>query len=219
MNFSTIANLIVGILNAIAFYIIVSKSYKTKETDTRTKETETKETETNTKALETDTKAPTEKDPNAWYVSPDNLTQPKTTTEKDPNAWYVSPDNLTRYKGEWKNGLPNGKGVREFFETPTKDYSIIEGNFVDGFAHGHGRQTFRKTWEKMTPYYEGEFHKNNYHGFGEYHYGCGAYYKGEWSNNKQNGKGADYSIILDKTWVGTFLNDKRGVGEYYGGKV
>ena len=149
MNFSTIANLIVGILNAIAFYIIVSKSYKTKETET--KETETKETETNTKETETQTKAPIEKDPNAWYVSPDNLTQPKATTEKDPNTWYVSPDNLTRYKGEWKNGLPNGKGVREFFETPTKDYSIIEGNFVDGFAHGHGRQTFRKTWEKMTP--------------------------------------------------------------------
>ena len=204
MNFSTIANLIVGILNAIAFYIIVSKSYKTKETETKetetketeTKETETKETDTQTKELET-----------------------KVPTEKDPNAWYVSPDNLTRYKGEWKNGLPNGKGARESFETPTKDYSIIEGNFVDGVAHGHGKQTFRKTWEKMTPYYEGEFQKNNYHGFGEYHYGCGSYYKGEWINNKQNGKGADYSIIIDKTWVGTFLNDKRVDGGYYYGKV
>ena len=213
MNFATNANLIVSILNAIAFYIIVRKSYKTKETETQTKalETDTKETETKTKETETKTKE-TETETKALETDTKAL-------ENDPNTWYVSPDNRTRYKGEWKNGLPNGKGVREFFETPTKDYSIIEGNFVDGFAHGHGKQTFRKTWEKMTPYYEGEFHKNNYHGFGEYHYGCGAYYKGEWSNNKANGKGGEYSIILDKTWVGTFLNDKRGVGEYYYGKV
>jgi hypothetical protein len=208
MNFTTIANLIVSILNAIAFYIIVRKTPKLTTKPLLMEEPKTKETETQTKETETQTKETETKEP-----------EPKTTTEKDPNIWYVSPDNLTRYKGEWKNGLPNGKGVREIFETPTKDYSIIEGNFVDGFTHGHGRQTFRKTWEKMTPYYEGEFHKNNYHGFGEYHYGCGAYYKGEWSNNKANGKGGEYSIILDRTWVGTFLNDKRVVGEYYGGKV
>jgi len=86
MNFSTIANLIVGILNAIAFYIIVRKSYKTKETETQTKalESDTKETETQTK--EPEPKAPTEKDPNAWYVSPDNVIShnPRLQQKKTP---------------------------------------------------------------------------------------------------------------------------------------
>ena len=125
--------------------------------------------------------------------------------EKDVNKWYTIEDGLSRYKGEWKNGLPNGKGIKYFYKTD----SYIEGNFVDSFAHGYGKQTFEQTqtWEKTVPYYEGEFNRNNYDGKGEYHFGDGDYYKGMWKNNKYHGQGATYSLRSNRTWVGEYEND------------
>jgi hypothetical protein len=135
--------------------------------------------------------------------------------ENDVKTWYTIEDGKCRYKGEWKNGLPNGKGIKQFYKTD----SVIEGNFVDGFAEGYGKQTFEQTWEKMVPYYEGEFKRNNYNGKGEYHYGDGDYYKGEWKDGKYNGQGAAYSLRLNRTWVGEYDNDKKVVGEWYRGEL
>ena len=137
--------------------------------------------------------------------------------ERDINTWYTIEDGLSRYKGEWKNGLPNGKGIKYFYKTD----SYIEGNFVDGFAHGYGKQTFEQTqtWEKTVPYYEGEFNRNNYDGKGEYHYGDGDYYKGMWKNNKYNGQGAAYSLRINRTWVGEYENDVKGEGNWVKGEI
>ena len=123
----------------------------------------------------------------------------------DSNTWYTFADNKARYKGEWKNGLPNGKGTKHSY----KDDSYIYGNFVDGYTEGYGKQTFGQTWEKTQPYYEGEFKRNHFHGKGEYHYGDGDYYKGDWKDSKYNGKGAAYSKRLDSTWVGEYKNDEK----------
>jgi len=129
--------------------------------------------------------------------------------ENDVNTWYIT--NKGKYKGEWKNGLPNGKGIYEF----TATNSIIECNFVDGIAYGFGRQIFEKAWdEKTVPYYEGEFKKNHYDGKGEYHYGDGRYYKGEFKDSKYHGQGAEYSHIMRKTWVGEYYNDNKMKGEW-----
>lgn len=125
--------------------------------------------------------------------------------ENDVNTWYKFADGKGRYKGEWKNGLPNGRGTKHSY----KNDSYIYGNFVDGFSEGYGKQTFEQTWEKTQPYYEGEFKRNNYHGKGEYHYGDGDYYKGDWKDSKYNGQGAAYSKRLDKTWVGEYCNDEK----------
>jgi hypothetical protein len=135
--------------------------------------------------------------------------------EKDANVWYKFEDGKGRYKGEWKNGLPNGKGIKHCYKTD----SYIEGNFVDGFAEGYGKQTFEQTWEKTQPYYEGEFKRNNYDGKGEYHYGDGDYYKGMWKHNKFHGQGAYYSKLSDKTWVGEFKNDEKGEGNRVKGEI
>jgi hypothetical protein len=118
--------------------------------------------------------------------------------ENDVNTWRTIEDGKCRYKGEWKNGLPNGKGIKHFYKTD----SYIYGNFVDGFAEGYCKQTFEQTWEKMEPYYEGEFKRNNYQGKGEYHYGDGDYYKGDWKEGKYHGQGAAYSKRLNRTWDG-----------------
>jgi hypothetical protein len=135
--------------------------------------------------------------------------------EKDVNIWYKFEDGKGRYKGDWKNGLPNGKGIKHAY----KDDSYIYGNFVDGFLEGYGKQTFEQTWEKTQPYYEGEFNRNNYDGKGEYHYGDGDYYKGMWKHNKYHGQGAAYSKRLDKTWVGEYENDVKGEGNWVKGEI
>ena len=134
--------------------------------------------------------------------------------EKDVNTWYTIEDGLSRYKGEWKNGLPNGKGIKHYYKTD----SYIEGNFVDSFAHGYCKQTFEQTWEKTVPYYEGEFKRNNWVK-GEYHYGDGDYYKGMWKDGKYNGQGAAYSKRLDKTWVGEYKNDEKVEGNWVRGEI
>jgi hypothetical protein len=135
--------------------------------------------------------------------------------ENDVNTWYTIEDGKCRYKGEWNNGLPNGKGIKHFYKTD----SYIDGIFVDGFAEGYGKQTFQQTWEKTVPYYEGEFKRNTYDGKGEYHYGDGDYYKGDWKDGKYNGKGASYSHRLDRTWVGEYKNDVKGDGNWVRGEI
>jgi len=135
--------------------------------------------------------------------------------ENDATVWYKFEDGKGRYKGEWKNGLPNGKGIKHSY----KDDSYIYGNFVDGFSEGYGKQTFGQTWEKTQPYYEGEFKRNNYDGKGEYHYGDGDYYKGDWKDNKYHGHGAAYSKRLNKTWVGEFCNDEKIEGNWVKGEI
>ena len=135
--------------------------------------------------------------------------------EKDVNTWYTIEDGKCRYKGEWKNGLPNGKGIKHFYNTD----SYIDGNFVDGFADGYGKHTFEQTWEKTQPYYEGELKRNQYQGKGAYYYGDGDYYKGMWKDGKYNGQGAAYSNRLDRTWVGEYKNDEKVEGNWVRGEI
>ena len=135
--------------------------------------------------------------------------------ENNVNVWYTIEDGKCRYKGEWKNSLPNGKGIKHFYKTD----SYIDGNFVDGFAEGHGKQTFEQTWEKTQPYYEGQFKRNNYQGKGEYHYGDGDYYKGDWKDGKYHGQGAAYSKRLNRTWVGEYKNDEKVEGNWVKGEI
>jgi hypothetical protein len=135
--------------------------------------------------------------------------------ENDVNVWRTIEDGKARYKGELKNGLPNGKGIKHFYKTD----SYIYGNFVDGFAEGHCKQTFEQTWEKMEPYYEGEFKRNNWNGKGEYHYGDGHYYKGDWKDGKYHGQGAAYNPLLNKTWVGEYKNDEKVEGNWVRGEI
>ena len=135
--------------------------------------------------------------------------------EKDINTWYTVEDRTARYKGEWKNGLPNGKGIKHFYKTD----SYIEGSFVDSFAEGYGKQIFQQTWEKTVPYYEGEFKRNQWQGKGEYHYGDGDYYKGMWKDSKYHGQGTAYSNRLDRTWVGEYNNDEKVEGNWVNGEI
>ncbi len=144
--------------------------------------------------------------------------------EKDVNKWYyVLGGSVNRYKGEWSNGLANGKGVREYFGSSDNSHSIIECNFVDGSANGYGKQTFDITQddERFAPYYEGEFKNGKHHGNGTYYYGNGCYRKGNLIEHKFEGKGIYYDSFKKKTWVGTYVDDTRDIdnGVWIKGKV
>jgi hypothetical protein len=141
--------------------------------------------------------------------------------EKDVDTWYIIHNGETRYKGEWKDGLPHGKGMKEIFEGEHKDadgnlcnakgiprsWSIIECTFVDGLANGYGKQIYKQEGEKTQPYYEGEFYNGYHHGQGAYYFGNGSYYKGNFKEGKFHGMGYHYYVKKDKTWVGEFNND------------
>ena len=145
--------------------------------------------------------------------------------EKDVNKWYyyVLGDLVYRYKGEWANGLANGKGAKEIYGSPGVSHSILECNFVDGKANGYGKQTYDITRdeEEFAPYYEGEFKDNLQHGKGTYHYGNGCYRKGNLVEGKFEGKGFYYDSFKEKTWVGIYVDDKRDLdsGVWYDGEL
>jgi hypothetical protein len=128
-----------------------------------------------------------------------------------------------RYKGEWKYGMPNGRGTKEYFagtytnargqlcdETgkPTC-HSIIECTFVNGDANGYGIQYFDQTEsdEITVPYYRGYFKDGQQHGMGEYHFGTGSYYKGAFKFSKFHGRGIYYNHITNITSIGEYIDD------------
>lgn len=142
--------------------------------------------------------------------------------EKDVNKWYIIPgDEVSRYKGMWKDGLANGKGIKEMLGSSTCNHSIIEAEFKNGCANGYGKQTFdiTKDYEEYAPYYEGEFKDGNQHGLGTYYYGCGSYVKGNLVENKFQGQCINYNSKKNKTWIGTYVDDKKENGDWVDGEL
>ena len=132
--------------------------------------------------------------------------------EKDVNKWYIIlGSEVARYKGEWANGVANGKGIKEYLGSNGNSHSILECNFVNGSANGYGTQTYDITadHERFAPYYEGEFKNGKQHGNGTYYYGNGCYRKGNLVKNKFEGNGIYYDSYKKKTWVGTYVDDVR----------
>lgn len=161
-----------------------------------------------------------EKDKKDWDV----WTKETRYKEKDVNKWYIIlGSEVARYKGEWADGVANGKGVKEFLGSTGNSHSIIEGNFVNGSANGYGTQTFDITadHERFEPYYEGEFKNGKQHGKGTYHYGNGCYRKGNLVKGKFEGNGIYYDSYKKRTWVGTYVDDVRDLdnGVWHDGEI
>ena len=137
--------------------------------------------------------------------------------EKDINKWYPIYDGKILYKGEWKNGLPNGKGIKEYLERGESVHTFIECNFVDGKAEGYGKQTYDKTedFEEVAPYYEGGFKNNKHHGYGAYYWGDGDYLIGHYENGECNGFGIFYSKKRNMIWSGIYENGHKKTGEWF----
>jgi hypothetical protein len=135
--------------------------------------------------------------------------------EKDADTWYsISDDEQSRYKGEWKGGVPHGKGTKEVFEADSCEqprcWSIIEGSFINGFAEGYCKQTYKQEEGGDRPKtYEGEFHNGKHHGQGAYYYEDGTYHKGSFKDGYEHGVGYYYYPKTNKTWVGEFDKNRK----------
>jgi hypothetical protein len=137
------------------------------------------------------------------------------------DVWYELLNGALKYKGEWKNGLPNGKGIMEFIGDNNNSHSKIDcNNFVNGIAQGYGIQIFDKDDDEIViPHYEGEFKYNHHHGKGAYYFGDGSYHKGEFIEGKYHGKGIHYYTDTNETYIGTFFEDKRLRGVFIKGQA
>jgi len=146
--------------------------------------------------------------------------------ENHTNIWYISSDRKWRYKGMWKNGMPNGRGTKEVFagnqrneygETCDENgnlvcHSIIECTFINGVANGYGSQYYDQEIERgetSVPYYRGYFENGEHHRMGEYHFGDGSYYKGAFKMSKFHGRGIYYNHNNGRTTIGEYINDRK----------
>ena len=152
---------------------------------------------------------------------------------KDENTWYLVKDGKSQYKGEWKNGVPHGKGTKEIFAGEHRDsngipcdsdgktcyHSIIKGTFVNGIANGYGIQYFDMDINDSQSYYEGEFKDGHHHGQGTYYWGTGSYHRGSFVKSMFHGVGCYYESMTNKTWIGEYENDKQMEGRWVNGKL
>jgi len=137
-----------------------------------------------------------------------------------------------KYVGEYKDGIPNGKGKLYYSTDDNWNRLTYEGNFVNGIRQGKGTLTWKDggkydgEWvnDNMfngTYYYPngnkyiGYFLDSKRHGKGTFYWTNGDKYVGQWANNLRNGKGIIY--YSDGTrFEGIFKDDKRnGYGVYY----
>ena len=97
--------------------------------------------------------------------------------KKQGNITYA---NGAKYKGELKDGIPNGQG---FLSLP--DGGKYVGEFKEGIINGQGTFTFSDGRK-----YSGEFKEGKKHGQGIYTYPNGDKYTGGYKDGLKNGLGA-----------------------------
>ena len=99
------------------------------------------------------------------------------------------------YKGEIKNGIPNGQGV---FTYP--DGRKYVRQWKEGEINGQGTYASPSQWK-----YVGQFKDGKFHGRGIYYYPDGERYVGEFNNGIQHGKGS-LSYPDGRKYFGEFKN-------------
>ncbi len=83
------------------------------------------------------------------------------------------------YVGEWKNGLPHGKGTQTF-----AGGLRVEGTFEEGLKHGECRIVF-----PTGEVYSGSCMKDDQHGPGQIVWPNGDCYNGYWLGGRRDGEG------------------------------
>lgn len=118
------------------------------------------------------------------------------------------------YRGEIRNALPHGRGVRTWPRGP--DY---DGQWVNGVRTGEGRQ------QDGYGVYSGQWREDRRNGRGLQIYPSGDRYQGEWRNDKREGRGTMTwsGGVYEGEWRGdrrngqgteTYSNGTRFVGQF-----
>lgn len=88
-----------------------------------------------------------------------------------------------QFRGEFKAGLPHGKGVKTW---PSDDH--YEGDFVEGRKEGTGMYVWGRRSQWAGHRYTGGWLKDRRHGYGVYELPNGERYAGPWENDRFVGK-------------------------------
>lgn len=134
-------------------------------------------------------------------IAPSRVVTGEFEDGKISHGWVETDD--YSYEGEIRDGLPNGKGRKQYRD---KDYgtgvfkdgmqinngqfysnccqSLYEGEFRDGHKEGHGTEVFQNGDK-----YEGQFKDGMFCGKGEMKFNNGDVYKGDFDNGVFHGQG------------------------------
>ena len=141
---------------------------------------------------------------NANYASADSDTAYVDSMAADTMEYYgedysygyheVTYEDGSIYKGEFKDGNPDGKGVMEWPNAKNGELRKYEGEFTNGTFNGKGRAEFS---DGST--YDGSWSKGNKHGYGvitwpydENHPDYMVQFEGNFKNGLRSGKGTAY---------------------------
>ena len=111
------------------------------------------------------------------------------------------------YIGEFKNEIPNGKGIKYY-----KNGNILyDGDFINGKYEGNGKEIYGEGF-----YYIGQFKNNLRNGKGTEYYSNGNIkYDGDWINDKREGNGK-YILEDGIYYIGQWKNGlKHGKGTMF----
>ena len=96
---------------------------------------------------------------------------------------YTGFDSKLIFKGEYKNGLRNGKGT----EYDRAGELMFEGEYLNGLRNGQGKEY---SLGKLV--FEGEFLNGKKNGKGKEYFDGELKYEGEYKNGERIGKGKEY---------------------------
>jgi hypothetical protein len=105
-------------------------------------------------------------------------------------------NNGTKYKGQFRNGQPYGKG-----ELKDIDNSLYEGHFVNGEKIGSGKIKYIS-----GDTYTGDWYNDKKHGKGIVNFSNGCKYEGQWFDNYAHGKGV-FTYANGCSYEGQWIND------------
>ena len=125
------------------------------------------------------------------------------------------------YKGHFKNGKENGKGIMTYNNAITQENYKYSGNFVDGIRDGYGVINYGENF--FIKKYEGIFKEDKpFSTYGIAYFKSGDIYEGFFDTNHRKDFVGNYSFydtvskIINENYFGGFLDDaKQGLGTIY----
>lgn len=153
----------------------------------------------------------------AWFVPWDDAVYPDGSPKLEPaganTVILYSPAGAVAYRGEWRDGRPDGNGESYYTSRLRAGNVEYSGQWRQGLYHGYGQLYHAATGQLM---YSGQWHSGLRHGQGEEFNTEGALrFQGEWLYGLRHGLGSQYRngrLVYHGQWRNGLPN---GHGEAY----
>ncbi|XP_072388285.1 MORN repeat-containing protein 3-like isoform X2 [Diabrotica undecimpunctata] len=115
------------------------------------------------------------------------------------SAFYLPKHNVfaLKYRGDWKNGKKEGRGLRVYPEV-----GFYIGHFKNGKRYGYGQM-----WYNCGSFYDGDWVKDQREGLGLLVREDGNRYEGSWHKDQKHGAGRFYFLNMGILQTGVWKND------------